>query len=252
MEISKKQIWLLIVIGIVLISFPLLFIQDLGFISFSDKGYIGDRISDTTAIFISFIGSVLLYLTLKAQVKANREIQKRFKIQQENEKLEKLTLRYKERISALSEEIRTFSYTNNNSDSGTKPDFKLYSGPQAISQLLKIRKSIFYGNEWRSAYLLEPKFEELRQLLLMFLSISESLNQEIFTDKTIENREVKSQLISTLKFHYDAKIRGNFLSMEKYKAVDKPCPDCSSTHGIPEDLFEICNSIAFKLQLKLN
>lgn len=249
MELLRREILILIGVGVLMILLPILFTQDLGLISFKETGPIGDTIGGITAPLIGFFGAVLLYLTLKAQIEANKQIQAQFKDQAIKESLEKLVALYEDRIKTLAVEINSFQFSvdiNVNHQSHPR-DFQTFLGSQAIYQLLKQRRQI-YTPEWKSAYILEPKFEELRQLLIWFLAISDSLNKEVFIENPHENEKIKSYFEKKLRYYFTSKLKGTFLSMVKYKAPDIECPNCSSTHGIPEDLFEIVKKIEQQLE----
>ena len=50
--------------------------SEFSLISFTDTGQIGDTIGGTTAPFLGFFGSILVYLSLKAQIDANEQVRK--------------------------------------------------------------------------------------------------------------------------------------------------------------------------------
>lgn len=79
LNLSRTEIYIFLGVGIALILLPLIFTWDLiSWISFKDKGEIGDTIGGITAPFIGFGGSILVYLALKAQIDANNKIQQQF------------------------------------------------------------------------------------------------------------------------------------------------------------------------------
>lgn len=250
MNISKREIRILIGVGVILIFLPIIFTQNLGLISFQDTGEIGDTIGGITAPFIGFFGAVLLYLTLRAQIKANKQTKKQFKKQAKKESLERLTGTYEDRIQTLALEIKSFQFSVdiNENKSNLQPEFQTFSGSQAIYQLLK-RKSKIYTPQWKSAYILEPKFEELRQLLLLFLEVTESLKKQDFTKNQNENDRLKSYFESKLKYYFISKLKGNIIPLKEFKAPDQENPDCcSSTHGFPEDLHALTETISQHLE----
>lgn len=88
-ELSKKEIKWILVSGGILILLPILFTwSDISFISFKDTGDIGDTIGGITAPFLSFFGSILVYMALKAQINANTIINDQFFLQQKKENVQ--------------------------------------------------------------------------------------------------------------------------------------------------------------------
>lgn len=82
-ELTKKEKnWLLYVLSAVVII-PTAF-----FILHDDSASIGDTIGGTTAPFLSLLGSVLVFMALKAQINANKIITSQFTQQQEKENIQ--------------------------------------------------------------------------------------------------------------------------------------------------------------------
>ncbi len=87
-NLSKVAIIVLIA-GIVLVLFaPYLFTRA-GIISFKETGTIGDTIGGITAPITSLIGSILVFLALRAQIVANEIIQGQIEDQIKDDKLKK-------------------------------------------------------------------------------------------------------------------------------------------------------------------
>ncbi len=80
-NLSRREIILLLIVGVCFITLPYFFTRDWTDISFRDTGNIGDTIGGITAPFLSFFGSILVYLALKAQIDANEQINDQFKDQ---------------------------------------------------------------------------------------------------------------------------------------------------------------------------
>lgn len=83
--LTGYEIKIFLIVGGIIFLIPLLFTQRWGVVSFRDTGPIGDTIGGVTAPFLSFFGSILVYLALKAQIKANKLVQKQFRKQQKIE-----------------------------------------------------------------------------------------------------------------------------------------------------------------------
>ncbi|KIA98196.1 hypothetical protein OA93_10420 [Flavobacterium sp. KMS] len=73
-SLSKKEVYLVISIAIVLIAIPY---YSINFESLEQGNYVATMLSP----LLSFIGSVIVYITFKAQIEANKQVQEQFKIQ---------------------------------------------------------------------------------------------------------------------------------------------------------------------------
>ncbi|MBY8963677.1 hypothetical protein KJK34_13020 [Flavobacterium sp. D11R37] len=84
-NLDKREILIFLIVGIMIFLLPLLFTTTWGAISFDKTGQIGDTIGGVTAPFLSFFGAILVYLALKAQIKANSLIQEQFEEQRQTD-----------------------------------------------------------------------------------------------------------------------------------------------------------------------
>lgn len=84
-KISKIELYIFIGFGILLFIIPYLFTRSWGILPIED---IGGTIGGVTAPFLGFFGSILVYLALKAQVKANELINEQFLLQQSKENIQ--------------------------------------------------------------------------------------------------------------------------------------------------------------------
>lgn len=81
-QISKKEVFAFFVIVVFIFSLPALLTQiKVGIVDFSDSGPVGDTIGGITTPFISLLGSILVYLAFKEQIKANKKIEDQFQEQ---------------------------------------------------------------------------------------------------------------------------------------------------------------------------
>lgn len=244
-RLSKSEWILFIVFGIIIFFIPIILTLETGIISFASTGEIGDTIGGTTAPFLGFFGSILVYLALKAQIQANEQVRLQFEKQETDSKVEKRTAYFKNRSETILYEINNFYYSYID-EHHKGPSQKLnYQGSQAILKLLKNSKNTFYGQKKvLSPDLIEPKLKELEYLLVFF----EITMLEIKND-TILNDYIKSELAKFLKFVFESKLRNNFKSVEDYKSKhNESCPDnCGNFHGIPLYLFKLIDSIKVKV-----
>lgn len=84
-NLTQKEKISFLIIGILICFLPYLFTRDFDIISFNDTGNIGDTIGGVTAPFLSFFGSILVFLALKAQIDANEEIKLQFQKQNQDQ-----------------------------------------------------------------------------------------------------------------------------------------------------------------------
>lgn len=78
-NLSKRERIYYLIFGIFLFLLPVILTSEtLSIVSFRDTGQIGDTIGGITSPFLSFFGSILVYLALKAQIVANDKIQTQF------------------------------------------------------------------------------------------------------------------------------------------------------------------------------
>lgn len=84
-KISKIELYIFIGFGILLFIIPYLFTRSWGIFPIDD---VGGTVGGVTAPFLGFFGSILVYLALKAQVKANELINEQFLLQQLKENIQ--------------------------------------------------------------------------------------------------------------------------------------------------------------------
>ncbi len=80
-EFDSREVTIFIVIGILLILGPKIFTLVLGYNDFIEIGEIGDTFGGLTSPFLSYFGSILVFLALKAQIDANNKIAQQFEEQ---------------------------------------------------------------------------------------------------------------------------------------------------------------------------
>lgn len=239
-------IWCLILSVIFLVVLNSLFskekITDLGT---TFGGFVG--------VFVAFFGSILVYLALKAQVKANQLVQDQFSKQEETEYYRTKTALVNDKINFLKNEINNFFYLHidDTYTSGTR--IEEYKGSQAIYILLKKNHTTFYGKLKRDSFQLEPKFTELYKLLIFFKETIIMINLDTFDNDEESNELIKSNFKSTLKYLFEAKIKWNFKSLEAKKSKHEPhCEgNCGLNHGLPSELFDLVDDINIKLDASL-
>lgn len=81
-DITYKELFLFVgIVLVILFCVPLLLTQ-FHIVDFTKTGNIGDTIGGITAPFLSLLGSVLVFIAFKEQIKANKLVQAQFSLQQ--------------------------------------------------------------------------------------------------------------------------------------------------------------------------
>lgn len=100
--ISKKEIFLFLGIIMIIFSLPLLLTNSLFSIKdFTSTGSIGDTVGGITAPFLSVVGSVLVYIAFKEQVRANQLVQEQFRFQQFESQFYEMLKLHKENVNEI-------------------------------------------------------------------------------------------------------------------------------------------------------
>lgn len=136
-QISKNEQtkFLYIVGGILLL--PIILTNDWFYIiDFNNSGEVGDTIGGITAPFLSIIGSVLIYLTLKSQIKANKEVSDQINIQNFETKFFEMLRVYRENIN----DWKLLSVNDLNKNMNER---YLYEGRIVANQIYGLFKELF-------------------------------------------------------------------------------------------------------------
>lgn len=111
MHSETRYAKLALVIGIILmLGLPWLLTREIGMISFLNTGPIGDTIGGITAPISGLLGAYLVFLALKAQVKANDKIQDQIKSQEAREERNQIQVFLDGIINLTKAEIENFSF----------------------------------------------------------------------------------------------------------------------------------------------
>lgn len=249
-KINRLETIIFILLGLLLFALPILFSSDSYFIAFnSSTGFVGDTIGGITAPFTSLIGSILVYLALKAQIEANKLVQNQFKKQEEDEVYRKQLNLFDNRLNILKEEINNFYYSYF-SHNPLDPQKYNYHGSQAIYNLLKQNKSLSHpGKHNKNMYEIEPKLLELRYLLQYIEQLIHSISITKFSSSQHDDTAAKINLYNTISYYFSAKIKNNFKPFEKDFSSTEICKDCKMIHGLPSELLLIVQTIDDKLRM---
>lgn len=100
-NISRNDIYVLLTIFIVILVIPFAVSAFWEEPSFSNTGIVGDTFAGLTAPFLSFLGSALVYLALKAQIDANDKISLQFEEQNKDQLFFRLYDNLKEKVRQI-------------------------------------------------------------------------------------------------------------------------------------------------------
>lgn len=245
-KLSKIEWIIFIGFGILLFFIPYLFTRQWGIFPIDD---VGGTIGGVTSPFLGFFGSILVYLALKAQVDANKHVQKQFKKEKKDNKYRTKIDEINFRINTIKDEINNFTYLYVEQEiAGGVYNFD-YKGSQAVYILLKKSKNLFYGKIEKTPYEIEPKLLELKSLLV-FLNLT---IVAIIEDKIIHDSN-KKELFNIIDYVFESKLRGNFSPFKENVSIhNEKCPlNCGSYHGIPSELFELYYDIERKIKIYIH
>ena len=238
MKTQKTAIILLLTGLVLIIVAPILITRSAGLISFENTGQIGDTIGGITAPISGLIGSVLVYLALKAQIEANEIIQNQIAEQKKDEKYRKLYLYVSDQVEFVRREINNVLYnsTRTQGDKSEKIDLK---GTSAINETLLICSKINQNHFDKDLLIEIPNLTKIRLLLEKCESINSLIERHDFEP------EDKIYLKDSIKFVYEMKLKPYLLLHEdKRMSKSPPCINCGEKHdGIPEAIYEVYDRI---------
>lgn len=244
------RIEVIMIIGILSILFtPLLLTRSIGLFDFTSSEYsnIGSTIGGITAPFASLLGSILVYLALKAQIDANALIQEQLKKQEVTDNESKV-------VSYLIKQLEIINYDINNLQykSKTKKTVQgiptetetILMGSDAIGKYLYVLKTVNrqHGDDFYNEVY---QIDSIKQLLILIDDfIKSTLTEEISEkDRYFLTSEIRYQYVTKIKHHFEYYI--NFKSSSLVK-----CHICEGFHqGIPDEFYELIDSINLGLNL---
>jgi hypothetical protein len=189
---------------------PFLFTRR-GFISFSETGQIGETIGGVTAPITSLIGSILVFLALKAQVTANNITRGQIT----NQKLEE---QRKKEVVYTSNAYKFFFYNIQRFET------KYYKGHRAIMKVMSLLVELERKNAHDEGRLYYGTAAELYGILKLGKILLQQIN-----NSSIEEHD-KHYFKELVKYHYDL-----FILPYLTRNSEKPaCEVCGEMHnGIP-------------------
>ena len=158
-HLTLNEIVIFVLIGLALILlFPFIFTKFSIGISYDN---IGDTIGGISAPFLSFFGSILVYLALKSQVKANKDVQKQFKKQELKDYTQNFENIFFNLLTIHHQIVENIDFNAN--DILDDNDLSLYFSRYHLTLIDDIKKN----NDLKSRDVFKFSFKVLRQLYLI-------------------------------------------------------------------------------------
>lgn len=197
-------------------------------LNFTQTGQIGDTIGGITTPFLSLIGATLLFLALRAQIKANELIQVQITLDRKDRTDDIETQNLNQLYSYLKDSIEGFQFTQLEGHYAAVTDGKpgALKGGEAFYRLFDIIKCEYHGSE-EQLQTTQP-ISELTSILHV---MTELLNNLI--DSESKNKEILCTLVENL-FNYKIMTRVRTDQEEELRL--KYCESCKHEHGIPDEL----------------
>jgi len=158
MSIQKKYVLFLLIVGIILLLFTSLFVftRPAKWVSwdFSNTGQIGDTIGGITAPITGLIGAILVFLSFKAQIKANEIQIKALKEEKKSNNQQKQFDKYASSFDEIRKSLNNIEFIvenkgfSPNSNDYVSPIYVKYSGLNAINEfVLRLENSNNYFHQ---------------------------------------------------------------------------------------------------------
>lgn len=201
-----KSSFVVLVVGSALIILSPFLVFLIKYTDLNTTGQIGDTIGGITAPIANIVGSILVFLALKAQIEANKIIQDQFQTQQKEESLLKIQQFFLDQFKIIREDIVSFAYIDRKGGAAFRkmssimePDdasFVEIRGAEAfqktIEMLLKMKDS--------KKVLTSPKFKEFYTILLAVEDLVLQINAS-----TLE-RDEKQNIKTLIEYTMQAKV----------------------------------------------
>ncbi|WKL47937.1 hypothetical protein Q1W71_23685 [Flavobacterium pectinovorum] len=241
-KVTKIEV--LMIFGIISILFtPILLTRSVGLFDFSSTEYsnIGSTIGGITAPFASILGSILVYLALKAQIDANTLIQKQLKKQEESDVESKVLNYLKKQLDIINYDLNGLHYTYKPQKSNEGQIYQ-ETGLTGSDVIRKYLVSLKVSNRDCDNALFKEHYqiESIKQLLILIDNFVKLANTEKISEKD------KHYLLFEIKYQYVTKIKNHFDTLKDHKSSNlvERCAKCNQYHnGIPDEFYDLISSI---------
>jgi len=203
-------------------------------VSFQSTGQVGDTIGGTTAPIVGLVGAILLFLALKAQIRANQIVMDQMREQRALDSYQKLNGYMTQQVQLLRDDMNEFSLTQTTTSGPSNARVKQtvqFKGVEAIIKALDSMKDMSADHD---AQLVDiPQFAHIRVLLERLRFLVEDISSKQLTEVD------KTYLLSTARFTYEARLKPVLELLEEHRVPKQaPCAHCGKVHtGIPEEIY---------------
>lgn len=199
---------------------------------FHETGQIGDTIGGITAPILSLVGSILVFLALKAQINANAIVINQFNLLQKQALNDKRKEGLYLRIGIIRDDLKSFTHLKvvTKGNNSVRND---YIGIDAINTFF----NFIYNEEDCNGVYEDIFMQSKHQQLESILSLIESLLHQIEINNF--EKEDRGNLKYFLLYQYNSLIRPAFIAhLDGRSSKTKACPECKKFHkGVSEKLF---------------
>lgn len=230
MKEIKWAKWLLVMGAVVVLIAPFILTQNFGLFSFSETGPIGDTIGGITSPITSLIGSLLVFLALKAQIDANELVRQQFEQQKTDDTQRKTSTYLTEQVNLIREDINEFGFVYERIGNDLSTIVVPYKGASAFVAFVSLLPDLLSSEAVReNPFDALPTLTSLQALLEMIDGMLTSINKASVSD------EDKAHLVGVLAYQYTSKIRPAFSAkLHQYKIMPlhfdiKPIPNLSES-----------------------
>ena len=233
--IDKWAKWLIIMLLVLILLLPFFITRTLGFIDFSETGQIGDTIGGITAPIIGFVSAILIFVSFRAQIKANKIQFEIILEDRKNSTNENYFKNIETLISSIekADEIDLENSFNTLTSSFTEIDNinskPRYDKDESLSSLLS---SIY------------PSLSHLTYHLSLFIQIKKKLDSAIYMeelDKTFFMATIKLIYLKNFRTELTRLINAYSAYNSKYENSNPPIP-------LPEELEILVNQYIILLR----
>lgn len=205
-------------------------------LDFHETGQIGDTIGGITAPILSLVGSILVFLALKAQINANSIVMKQFNILQSQAIIDKKKEGIYRRIEIIRDDLKSFAHhesINQRKGNETVKTLREYTSTDAINTFFNF---IYKEEKCDGTYddiFMQAKHQQLEHIMSLIESIfgqiefGEFTNEDKFTMKYYALHQYCTYLKPIFETHKASRSNKEVI-----------CSECSRFHkGISEKLF---------------
>jgi hypothetical protein len=204
-------------------------------VSFLHTGEVGDTIGGSTAPIVGLIGAILLFLALKAQIRANQIVMDQMRDQRELDSYQKLSSYMLQQVQLIRDDMNEFSITRTittgPSGNRIKQTFH-YRGVEAIVEALDTAKDASYDHEVKLIDI--PEFARIHMILERLNFLVQDISTQSLNDVD------RTYLLGAARFTYNARLKPVLQMFEKHRANRlPPCPTCGKVHaGLAEEIYQ--------------